>query len=310
MKRSRRHAPALAAAALSALLLAACGSSATGSTGSTGSSTKVVVVAAENFWGSIATQLGGAHAQVVSIITNPDTDPHDYEPTPQDGRTVAQAQYVIANGAGYDPWAAKLVSANPAGGRTMLTIADLAGRKEGDNPHMWYSPSIVMKVVDRITADLKKADGADASYFEQQRRSFESTSLARYNQLRAQIKQKYAGVPVGATESIFEDLAADLGLNLTTPPEYMHAISEGNDPSAKDKSTFDSQIAGRQIKVLVFNRQNATTDIQALVDKARSLSIQVVSVTETLDPGTASFEEWQSAQLQGLATALAQATGR
>jgi zinc/manganese transport system substrate-binding protein len=310
MKRSRHHAPALAAAALSALLLAACGSSATGSTGSTGSSTKVVVVAAENFWGSIATQLGGAHAQVVSIITNPDTDPHDYEPTPQDGRTVAQAQYVIANGAGYDPWAAKLVSANPAGGRTMLTIADLAGRKEGDNPHMWYSPSIVMKVVDRITADLKKADGADASYFEQQRRSFESTSLARYNQLRAQIKQKYAGVPVGATESIFEDLAADLGLNLTTPPEYMHAISEGNDPSAKDKSTFDSQIAGRQIKVLVFNRQNATTDIQALVDKARSLSIQVVSVTETLDPGTASFEEWQSAQLQGLATALAQATGR
>jgi zinc/manganese transport system substrate-binding protein len=192
----------------------------------------------------------------------------------------------------------------------MLTIADLAGRKAGDNPHMWYSPSIVMKVVDRITADLKTADGADASYFEQQRQSFESTSLARYNQLRAQIKQKYAGVPVGATESIFEDLAADLGLDLTTPPEYMHAISEGNDPSAKDKSTFDSQIAGRQIKVLVFNRQNATTDIQALVDKARSLSIQVVSVTETLDPGTASFEDWQSAQLQDLATALAQATGR
>jgi zinc/manganese transport system substrate-binding protein len=288
------------------LSLAACGSSA----GSGGTSGKVVVVAAENFWGSIAAQLGGAHAQVVSIITNPATDPHGYESTPQDARTIAQAQYVIVNGAGYDPWAPKLIDANPVSGRSVLTVADLAGRKEGDNPHMWYSPSIVEKVIDRITADLKKADTADAAYFDQQRQTFVSTSLAKYNALREQIKQKYAGTPVGATESIFIDLAADLGLDLTTPPEYMRAISEGNDPSAQDKSSFDSQIAGRQIKVLVFNRQNATTDIQALVDRAHSLGIPVVSITETLDPATASFEAWQAGQLQDLAAALAQGTGR
>jgi zinc/manganese transport system substrate-binding protein len=294
----------------SMVVLAACGS-ASGAPGTNGGSNRVVVVvAAENFWGSIATQLGGAHAQVVSIITNPDTDPHSYESTPQDARTVAQAQYVIVNGAGYDPWAPKLLAANPASGRTVLTIADLAGRKAGDNPHMWYSPSIVLKVVDRITADLKAVDGADASYFDQRRRSFVSTSLASYDRLRAQIRQRYAGVPVGATESIFVDLAADLGLDLTTPPDYMRAISEGNDPSAQDKSTFDSQIADRQIKVLVFNKQNATTDIQALVDRARGLGIPVVSITETLDPATASFEDWQSSQLQDLAAALARATGR
>ena len=42
---------------------------------------RVAVVAAENFWGSIASQLGGSHVAVTSIITNPNTDPHGYEPT-------------------------------------------------------------------------------------------------------------------------------------------------------------------------------------------------------------------------------------
>ena len=311
--RGPRAARALATVALPALLLAACGgsgSSSGASGGSAGSSTKVVVVAAENVWGSIAAQLGADRVQVVGVITNPDTDPHAYEPTPQDARTVAQAQYVIINGAGYDPWAPRLVDANPASGRVVLTIADLAGRKVGDNPHMWYSPAIVARVIDRITADLKTLDRTDASYFDQQRQAFITTGLKTYNDLRAQIRQKYSGVPVGATESIFVDLAQDLGLDLITPPEYMKAISEGADPSARDRSTFDEQISARQIKVLVFNRQNSTTDIQALVDRANGLGIPVVAITETIDPAAATFQGWQTSQLQALAAGLARAAGR
>ncbi|MBV9730786.1 MAG: zinc ABC transporter substrate-binding protein, partial [Pseudonocardiales bacterium] len=91
-------------------------------------------MAAENFWGSIATQVGGEHVTVNSIITNPDTDPHSYEPTPADGRALATAQYVIENGIGYDPWAAKLVDANPAPARLVLNVGDLVGVKEGGNP--------------------------------------------------------------------------------------------------------------------------------------------------------------------------------
>lgn len=288
-------------------MLAACGSNATGTSRGGG---KVEIVAAENFWGSIASQLGGDHAHVVSVITSPDTDPHAYEPTPQDGRTIAQAQYILINGAGYDPWAPKLVDANPSSSRQVLTIADLAGRKEGDNPHMWYSPSIVGKVIDRITADLKKIDGADAAYFDQQKATFTSITLKQYDDLRGAIKAKYSGVPVGATESIFMDLSQDLGLNLITPPEYMKAISEGNDPTAADKSTFDSQITGRELKVLVFNKQNSTPDIQGLVDKAKSEGIPVVAITETLDPATAAFQDWQATQLAALQSALNQATGR
>src|ERR1051326_3759279 len=84
----------------------------------------VLVVAAENFWGSIATQLGGDRVQVTSVITSPATDPHDYEPTAVDARTIAGAQMLIENGAGYDPWAGKLAAANPVRGRIMLDVGN------------------------------------------------------------------------------------------------------------------------------------------------------------------------------------------
>src|SRR6185369_7174516 len=129
---------------------------------------KVQVVAAENFWGSIAAQVGGAHVQVTNIISSPDTDPHDYEPTSQDARAFATAQYAIVNGAGYDTWAQQALDANPNSARKELDVAKLAGRVNGDNPHMWYSPTIVNQVTDQITKDLTSLDAADAAYFEQQ----------------------------------------------------------------------------------------------------------------------------------------------
>jgi len=144
-----------------ALLSAGCGLTNTGS-----ASGKVEVVAAENFWGSIATQIGGDKVHVVSIISNPDTDPHDYEAKPDDAKKIAVANYVIVNGAGYDPWVPKLLAANPVNGRQTLDIGELVGVKEGGNPHFWYSPDYVNKVIDRITADLKKLDSGDAGYFD------------------------------------------------------------------------------------------------------------------------------------------------
>src|SRR4051795_12309550 len=96
---------------LAALALASCGSSA-----GAGSDGKLQVVAAENFWGSLASQLGGDRVKVTDIIHSPGADPHDYEPTPADARTMATAKLAIVNGIGYDPWAKKLLSANPVGG--------------------------------------------------------------------------------------------------------------------------------------------------------------------------------------------------
>jgi zinc/manganese transport system substrate-binding protein len=294
--------------AIATLLLAGCGSAS--GTGAAGGSGPVQVAAAENFWGSIAKQIGGSHANVVSVISNPDTDPHSYEPTPNDARTMATSTYVIENGAGYDPWVDKLLSANPVSGRQVLNVAVLNGVAEGGNPHMWYSPAYVIRVADRIASDLGRLDPADAGYFDSQRRQFEQTGLKHYNDLRASIRVKYKGVPVAASESIFAYLATDLNLDLITPPGFMKAISEGTDPTAQDKQTFDQQVTQRQVKVFVYNRQNSVPDVDAVKQKAQAEGIPVVAITETLDPATASFQDWQVAQLESLQRALAQATGR
>ena len=268
------------------------------------------VVAAENFWGSIASQLGGSRVQVTSVITSPATDPHDYEPTAADARTIAGAQMVIANGIGYDPWTSKLIAANPVPGRIVLTVGDLVGIKPGGNPHRWYSPSDVQRMIDAIVTDYGKLEPKSSGYFAQQKTHFETKGLAQYKQLIATIKRKYSGVPVGASESIFAPLAQALGLKILTPQTFLKAISEGTEPTAADKTTIDRQIAEKQIKVWVFNNQNSTPDVKRITDAARRRGIPVTTITETLVPASANFQDWQSRQLRALAAALAQARGR
>jgi zinc/manganese transport system substrate-binding protein len=290
---------------------AACSSGGSGTSTSTpGAPAKLAVVATINAWGSIAAQLGGDRVQETSIITNPDTDPHDYEPSANDARTVAGSKVVIENGIGYDGWADKLVAANPNGDRGVVKVGDVVGVPEGGNPHQWYSPDAVAKVVDAITAAYKKADPADAAYFDQQHQQFRTQGLANYHSKIAEIKSKYAGTPVGASESIFSPLSDALGLNLITPPDVLKAISEGTDPSPADKATVDQQISAKLIKVYVYNSQNSTPDVQSQVDAARKQGIPVATVTETLTPANASFQDWQTAQLAALADALHTATGK
>lgn len=264
----------------------------------------IAVVAAENVWGSIAAQLGGDRVKVTSIITNPDTDPHDYEPKPSDARTIATARYVIFNGAGYDSWGQKLIEANPVNGRKVLTVGELVGKQAGDNPHFWYHPDYVLKVVDQVTADLKSLSPSDAAYFDQARSQFLSTKLKDYRSTIDAIKQKYANTPIGSTESVFAYMVEPLGLKLLTPPRFMNAIAEGEEPTAADKAAFDQQIKQKQIKVLVLNSQNSTPDTNALEKKAQDAGVAIVPVTETLIPATASFQEWQAGQLKALEQAL------
>jgi zinc/manganese transport system substrate-binding protein len=286
------------------LALAACGGAGNASGG------RLRVTAAENFWGSIAAQLGGDRVHVTNVITNPATDPHDYEPTSQDARDFADAQLVIDNGVGYDPWAPKLLDANPVDGRRVITVGDVVGVKAGGNPHRWYSPPDVQRMIDAITAGYKRLDPQHAAYFDSRRASFRTRALAGYKALIAAIRKRYAGVPVGASESIFVPLAQSLGLRLLTPSDLLDAVSEGTEPTAAAKSEADTQIAQKQIKVWVYNSQNATPDVQRLTSEARARGIPVATVTETLTPASASFEQWQSRELRELAQALAKGTGR
>jgi zinc/manganese transport system substrate-binding protein len=306
VRRRSRSTPAIAALllALAAIVTGGCGSTATGASGA------IRIVAAENFWGSIASQLGGGRASTQSIITNPSEDPHSYEPTAGDARTLATAQLAIVNGIGYDPWAPKLIAANPTSGRIVLTVGDLLGLREGDNPHRWYSPGDVEAVADAVTADLKKLDPTHSAYYDQRRRAFENSGLAAYHRLINGIRRRYAGVAVGASESIFALQAPALGLKLITPYSFMKAISEGTEVTAQDTLTTQRQLRDHEVEVWIYNSQNATPAIGHLNALAQARHIPIATITETLSPATASFQRWQVAQLRGIERALHQATGR
>ncbi len=297
--------PILLAGAL--LLVAGCGQ---GEGTAAGSGGRLQVVAAENFWGSIAAQLGGDRVQVRSIIVNPATDPHSYEPTAQDARTMAGARLALVNGVGYDEWASKLLAASPLSGRVTLNVGRLFGLREGDNPHRWYFPADVHAVIGQIVHDYERLEPGAKGYFRQRRHAFETQSLARYNQLRSEIRRRYAGTPVGYSESIFQGLGDDLGLRLLTPYSFTKAVAEGGEVTARDKRTVDSQAEQHRIAVWVFNSQNVTPDVQRVNELARAAHIPIATVTETLSPASDSFQQWQVAELEGLARALREATGR
>ncbi len=287
-----------------------CGRSGAPARGSAGGGGRFEVVAAENFWGSIAAQLAGTRANVTSIIVNPDTDPHSYEPTAGDARTIAGASMAIVNGVGYDSWASRLLAASPSPGRVVLNVGRLLGLREGANPHRWYFPANVLAVVGEIVADYDRLDPGDAAYFAQRRRAFEGEGLARYRQLIAEIRGRYAGVPVGYSESIFQGLGEALGLKLLTPYSFAKAIAEGSEVTAGDKETVDEQARRRAIRVWIFNSQNVTPDVQRVSELAREHGIPIATVTETLAPASDSFQQWQVSELEGIMRALRAGTGR
>jgi zinc/manganese transport system substrate-binding protein len=265
-------------------------------------STKLQIVAAENFWGSLVSQLGGTHVQVLSIVTDPNADPHEYESNVADALAIANANYVIVNGAGYDDWALKLISANNNPNQKVLNVANLLGKKEGDNPHFWYSPLYVNETVHQMYSDLVSLDPSDAAYYNQRYVNL-NASLGVYNERIDEIRQQFAGTEVASTESIFEYMANATGLDLVSPPAFMEAVAEGNDPPAQSVVQFQQQLESGNVRVLVYNLQTVTPLTQNMKALAAQYNVTTIGVTETQPPDV-SFQDWMNAELITLQNAL------
>lgn len=265
------------------------------------------VVAAENVWGSIAAQLGGTRVHVTSIVSNPAVDPRHYRPTAADERAIAGADLLIVNQVGYDSWADRLAAETPRPGRVELGVGTLVGVAPGDNPRRWYDPCDVGQVIDAITTDYQQLDPAQSGYFGRLQESYQTTGLAEYHTLIRQIRSRYAGTPVGASESIADPLAEALDLDLVTPGSYLDAVTAGDTPPAAEQTLTDGEISARRIRVYILNSQHSTPFVTAQVAAADSAGVPVASITGTLSPPTATFQAWQVAQLQTLENALAAA---
>lgn len=284
------------------VVLSACGGGSGGPDASSPSTIKVV--AAENFYGDIVKQLGGSHVSVTSIISNPNVDPHQYESSVQTAIKVSEAQFVIKNGGGYDGWMDRLLSASPNQKRLVLTAFDTAPVKLPDNVHIWYSIENMQSIAQDITAGLKQLDATDAATFENNLQVF-TQSTQQIQQKIEEIKGKYAGRPVGLTETIYLYQAGPLGLNVLTPFDFQKAIAEGNDPPASSVLIAEKQINQRQIKVLIYNKQTVTPTTTRLLNDAGAQSIPIVSITETMPVGK-TYQTWMLDQLNMLEQALGQ----
>jgi zinc/manganese transport system substrate-binding protein len=271
---------------------------------------KLEIVAAENFWGSLVAQLGGEHVDVVYIVSDPNADPHEFASSAATARVFANADYVIVNGAGYDSWGDKLLNADNNPQRKVLDVADLLGKKAGDNPHFWYSPTYVNQVVEKMKDDLIALDPKNAADYRQQYEALQS-SLAQYQNRITSIRSQFKGTKVAATEDIFTYLAEAAGLDLISPRAFMAAVGEGNDPPVQSIIDFQNQIKGKEPAVLVYNQQTVTPLTEGMKKMANGEGIPVVGITETVQPPDATFQEWMDAELISLENALnAKALGK
>lgn len=262
---------------------------------------QIAVVAAENFYGDIARQIGGDRVAVLSIMNNPDQDPHLFETTPSIVRQLAAAQIAILNGANYDPWMDKLLAATPRVGRTVISAAQLTGRKPGDNPHLWYDPVTMPAVATALAEALAKADSTHALDYTGRLKTT-LAALGRITQRVAQLKAKHAGTAVTATEPVFGPMAEALGLTVRNQ-RFQLAMMNDTEPSARDMAAFESDLKERKVKVLIYNSQVSEKLTERLRDIAYKAKVPVVGVTETM-PANTSFQDWVLSELDALDKAL------
>ncbi|HDR8965610.1 TPA: zinc ABC transporter substrate-binding protein [Burkholderia vietnamiensis] len=265
-------------------------------------SATVNVVAAENFYGDVASQIGGRHVAVTSILSNPDQDPHLFEASPKTARALQQAQIVIYNGANYDPWMAKLLGASTQARRATIVVADLVGKKAGDNPHLWYAPATMPAAARALAAELGRADPAHKADYDANLQKFVA-SLQPIDAKVAALRAQYHGVPVTATEPVFGYMSDAIGLDMRNQ-RFQLATMNDTEASAQDVAAFENDLRKRQVRVLIYNSQAEAPMTKRLLKLARDGGVPTVSVTET-QPAGKTFQQWMAGQLDALAAALA-----
>ena len=269
--------------------------------------TPVSVLAVENFYASLVNEIGGQCVNTTTILSDPDADPHEFQPTAADARSYQGAQLVIEDGLGYDDFSDKIMATLPTQ-PALVKAGDVLGLQVGANPHVWYSAGYVDQIRAAILAQLKQLNPGASTYYDAQSAALDQ-DFGAYHNLINQISSQHSGTPVGATESIFVDMAYTLGLNLVSPPEFMEAVAEGNDPSVRDVATFQDQIQNHQIKVLVYNTQTVTNLTEQLKAMAQQNGIPIVGVSETMPLGAQTFQGWQASELELLLQALQKTSG-
>jgi zinc/manganese transport system substrate-binding protein len=264
-------------------------------------SAPIPVVAAENFYGDVVRQLGGNHVNVASILSNPDQDPHLFEASPKTARALQHANLVVYNGADYDPWMDKLLSASKNPKRTVIVAAKLVGKKAGDNPHLWYDPATMPAVARAVTTALTTADPAHKADYEANLATF-LVSLKPIDEKIAKLRAHYTAVPVTATEPVFGYMSDAIGLSMRNLRLQLAAMND-TEASASDIAAFERDLRDKRVRLLIYNSQTTEALTKRMLKLAQQSGVPSVSVTET-EPAGQTYQQWMAGQLDALSAAL------
>jgi zinc/manganese transport system substrate-binding protein len=261
----------------------------------------VPVLAAENFYGDVAQQIGGPAVKVTSILSNPDEDPHLFEVSPSVARAVSAAGVVIYNGIDYDPWMAKLLAAVRGSERQTIIVADLVGRKPGDNPHIWYDPKTMLALARTLADTLSRADPAHQADYRERLARFER-SVEPIEAKIATLRARLAGSPATATEPVFGYMFDALGMQVRNQ-SFQLAVMNNTEPSASDVAAFEDDLRLHRVKLLIYNSQASDPVAERMVKLAKASHIPVAGATET-EPAGKTYQAWMLSELAAVDRAL------
>jgi zinc/manganese transport system substrate-binding protein len=283
--------------------------------------TVVDVVVSVAQWGGIVEELGGDCATVTTVVASAAVDPHDFDPTAADIAAFSDAQLVVLNGSGYDNWA-RTAAVNADRPPVLLSAAEVAGVEEteeehaehededgehaghgGVDPHLWYEPDAVAAVSAAVSEALTEASPEAADHFAERSAAW-TAELDEYRVAVDDVRVLAEGRTYAATESVFDRMAAAVGLADATPEGYRRAASNESEPAPGDLTEFDEALADGSIDVLIYNTQTSGSIPEVLRTAAEDADVPVVEVTESPPDTDSSFLEWQLDQLAALSDAL------
>ncbi|WP_407893384.1 metal ABC transporter solute-binding protein, Zn/Mn family [Lacticaseibacillus sp. N501-2] len=256
---------------------------------------KLHVVASVDFYGEVAQQVLGKYGTVTSVIKDPNVDPHDYQPTSQVGKTVAQADVLIANGAGYDSWMTKLAKAQPD--TPMITAAKVVGVKNGENEHIWYKPQAMKLMATALAKRFGKLDPKHRHTYARNAKRY-MTSLKPLDEVVSRLTTSAQGQAAIVSEPVFNNALQAIGMKVADA-HFAQAIEEGSDPTPADIQKNTHLLTQHQVAFVVINQQVQSKLITNLTQVAKANQVPILQVTETMPRGK-TYVQWQVSQYRNL----------
>ncbi|PWC16918.1 metal ABC transporter substrate-binding protein [Brenneria corticis] len=239
--------PSLLAIALSGLLLSPLATA-----------KNLDVVASFSVLGDMVSHIGGDRITVTDLV-KPNGDPHEFEPSPRDSKTLAKADVVFVNGLGLEGWLDRLVSASGYAGKVVTasngiqTLTMVEDGKTATDPHAWNSMGNGVVYARNIAAALSEADPQNADYYRKQGEAY----IRQLTELDNYAKRTFADIApekrkVLTSHDAFGYFSQAYGVKFLSPVGY----STESEASSKKVASLIKQI--KQEKITTYFIENQT----------------------------------------------------